>query len=254
MGSCRASRRFSALVVLLAMASTGCQLRMTVDVDVNRDGGGVLSVALTADEQLQARAGAADADPLGDLVETGATLGQGWSVRETEGEDGDRTVMLTSAFADPEEFSALAADLAEALAADEADLLEPLQVTVTEEDITVEGAAALRPTSAVRDYGLTPDKAVRLLRRSEAFEYQVVVTLPGEVLSAEGADTSGDDAQTVAWTVKPGKRVRIAATGARPGPPWARGLLGALGGGLVAGVVLWLLARRRRGGTAPPPT
>ena len=231
------------------MASTGCQLRMTVDVDVNRDGGGVLSVSLAADEELQARAEEAGADPLGDLVETGATLGQGWSVRESEGANGERTVTLTRPFADPEEFSTLTTDLAEALAADEADLLEPLQVRVTEEQVSVAGAAALRPTNAVRDYGLTPDKAVRVLRRSDAFEYRVAVTLPGEVLSAEGAEVSDADEQTVAWTVKPGKRLRIAATAVRPGPPLVRGLLGALGGGLVAAAVLWLLARRRRGRT-----
>lgn len=228
---------------MLAVASTGCQLRMAVDVDVNRDGGGELSVTLTADEELQARAAQAGADPLAALVETASALGEGWSVRQAESDNGDSSVTLTSAFADPQAFSALTEDLAEALGAQEADLLEPLDLTVAEEEITVEGAAAVKPTTAVSDYGLTPGKAVRLLRRSDAFEYRVAVTLPGEVLSAEGGQTQG---RTVTWTVEPGERVEFQASGVRPGPPWIRALLGAAGGGLVAGAILLLVTRRRR--------
>ena len=245
-GSRRPTRPFRALLVVLAVASTGCQLRLHVYVDVNRDGGGVLSVSVAADQELLDKAAAADADPLGDLVAAGEELGEGWAVSDTQEDSGDRTVTLRAPFENPEQLASLSAALSEAMAAEEADLLDPFTVTLTDETIGVEGAAQLQPTAAVKDYGWTPRRLVDLLKKSGAFEYSVAVTLPGGV-----TQTNGDQlARRVGWSVEPGERVELTASGPRPGPPWVRGLLGALGGGLVAAAVLWLLARRRRGGTA----
>lgn len=229
--------------MLLAVLATGCQLRLGVDVDVNSSGGGTLAVALSADRELLARAEQAGADPLERLATTGRELrADGWHTSDRTAEDGGRTVRLSAAFADPDEFDALAADLAGALDADEVTLLEPLRLRLDEERIRLTGAAGLRPRKAVSDYGLTGREAVRLLRESDALDYQVTVTLPGEVLETTAAEVDGS---RLTWPIRAGESVDIAAVGERPGPPLLRLLIGGLAGGLLAAAILAVVARRR---------
>lgn len=199
-------------------------------------------MAVSADSELQERAAEADADPLGELLAAGQALDRPWRVDEdTDG--GVRTVTLTAAFDDPEELVDLSAEVSEALNAEEVDLLDPFTVALTDDEVTVTGGAGLQPTRVVRDYGLTPQRAVRLLQRTDAVEYTVAVTMPGEVTSTPAP--AQDASQTVSWQIEPGERVSIEAVSARPGPPILRAVAGAAGGALVAGLVLWLVARRR---------
>jgi hypothetical protein len=206
----------AAVVAAVALLCSACQLRVAVDVDVDRHGGGTLAVALAADEELQARAAEAGADPLEELAAAAALLrGDGWRTSD-EIDEGVRTVTLSSPFDDPADFDALAGELAEALAADEAALLEPLRLRLEPDAIRLDGGAALQPTAAVADYGYRPRQVVRLLRRTAALRYDVTVTLPGEV-TATNADRR--DGSTLTWVVEPGESVTIEAAGSRPGPP-----------------------------------
>lgn len=234
---------------LLALLSTGCELGLRVDVDVDRNGRGVLAVAVTADEELLALAEQSSADPLDELVAAAEALAaEGWRVSDRTEDTGNgataRTVTLAAEFADAEEFNALSAELAETLAADEVRLLEPFTLEVTDDELVLAGAASARPRKAVRDYGLTRQEAVRLMKESEAFRYDVAVTFPGEVTEATADVPEGSS--TPVWSVAPGERVVIAATGTRPGPPILRAVAGAAAGAAAAGGVLWLVARRRR--------
>jgi hypothetical protein len=227
-----------------ALLLTGCQLDLELAVEVNRNGGGVLSVALEADGALRDRAAEADVDPLADLARSGRALApDGWRVAERDTPGGGRRVTLRREFADPAEFAIVAQQLADALAAEEVVLLDALQLTLTDDRVRVEGAAGAEPTRAVRDYGVGPRRAVALLREEEAFEYHVTVDLPGEVLSGTAG---GQEGSTLTWTIAPGERVTIAAESTRPGPPILRAVLGALGGGLLAGALLLGWSRRRR--------
>ena len=228
------------------MLSSACQLRLNVEIDVDRNGGGVLAVAVAADAELLELAEEADSDPLGDLVTAGESL-DGWRVSDGTDDDGTRTVTLSSEFADPAEFEALTAELAETLAADEVEFLEPFSMTVSEDRVSVAGAASAEPRAAVRDYGLTPNEAVRLIKRNDAFNYTLAVRMPGELTSTKPADLSVvAGSQSPAWTVEPGERLSLMVESTRPGPQWVRAALGAVAGAVVAGVVLWLFARRRR--------
>lgn len=220
----------------LVLLCASCELALDVAVEVDRDGGGHLEVALTADEDLQARADAAGADPLGDLAARGEELSeQGWAVADTIDAEGRRTVSLSAAFHEPEAFDRLAADLAGALAAPEVELLAPLTLTVEDDRLVVDGAASLEPTPAIAEHGLTPEQAVDLLRDGGAFTYTVQVALPGRVLDSTAA-VEGEDA--LRWTIQPGERVAIHAVGERPGPPvWplvVGAVVGLLAGALVA--------------------
>lgn len=230
------------LLSLAALLTTACQLRLDVAVDVNRDGGGTVSVTVGADPELLARAAEAGVDPLEGLVQTAAGLrAEGWRVSQrTQGEA--RTVTLSREFDDPAEFNAVATRLAGALAADEVTLLEPFTLAMTQDRVAIEGAAGARPRRAVRDYGLTRPAAVRLVRAEDALDYTVTVTLPGEILS-----TTADQPEEspLVWRIPVGEQVAIAAESTRPGAPVARAIIGALGGALVAGALLWLWSRRR---------
>lgn len=223
-------------LVGFVLLCAGCELALDVAVEVDRDGGGRLEVALTADEDLRARADAAGADPLGDLAATGEELSEeGWAVEDTIDADGLRTVSLSAGFDEPEAFDRLAADLAGALAAPEVELLSPLTLTVEDDRLVVDGAASLEPTPVVAEHGLTPEQAVDLLRDGGTFTYTVHVALPGQVLDSTAA-VEGEGA--LRWTVPPGERVAIHAVGERPGPPvWplvVGGVVGLLVGALVA--------------------
>lgn len=226
-----------------AVLCAGCRLGLAVDVEVDREGAGTLAVAVSADRELQELAADADADPLADLVEAGRALREGWRVGDRTDGEGTRTVRLTARFADPEEFAALTDELVGALAADEVRLVHRLALDLDEDSIAVAADVGARPTRAVRDYGLTPRRAVRLVRDAEALRYDVRVALPGEILESNGR--TAEDGRQV-WSVAPGERLEVRARSTRPGPPWLRGVLGAAAGGLLVVVALWLVARRRR--------
>lgn len=215
-----------------------------MDLDVDRNGAGTLALAVSADAELRDVADDAGADPLEELAAAGRGLGGSWRVADTSDDEGGRTVRLSTRFDDPGDLERIVDELATALNTDEVALLEDLGVAVTDDQVAVHGAVGARPTRAVRDYGVTPRRAVRLLRRSEAFTYDVRVRLPGEVLESNAA--GGSDDGPLRWSVAPGERVELRASSTRPGPPWLRAALGAGAGGMVAALVLWLLARRRR--------
>jgi hypothetical protein len=229
------------LAVVLALALSGCRLDLVVDIAVDRDGGGDLTLVLRADEALQARAQAAGIDPLADLAERAGELGSaGWRVTEENLERGAE-VRLSSGFGDAEEFNRLAAELSGALAAPEATLLEGLHLDLSEDEIVLTGAAGLVPTDAVAELGLTPGEAVELASEGEAIGYEVRVTMPAAVTAATATRADGE---VLVWEIAPGERVDVRAAGERPAPPVWPLVLGAMLG-LVAVAVLLALRRRR---------
>ena len=231
------------VLVGIALACAGCELHLAVDAAFDRDGGGRLEIALAADEELRERARAGGADPLGELTAVGQELGGGWEVADTTGEDGMRTVALSSTFDGPDEWERVTGELSRALSAPEVDLLGPLTVDVDADRILVEGSAGLRPSDAVGELGLQPGEAVALLRDEVDVSYTVRVSLPGEVL---GTTADERDGPVLTWTVEPGEEAVIRAVGDRPDAPvWplaAGGVIGLLG----ASLLLQCVARRRR--------
>lgn len=216
------------LLVLLLLA-TGCQAALGLQIRLAADGGGVVTLALSVDDELGEQLRAAGADPLGDLARLGATLDdEGWRVTDVTGQDGGREVSLEAPFADAEAFNRLAGDLVAALDAPEASLLEDLRLAVDEERIRLVGVAALQPGPAVEDLGLEGDDAVELLRDTDAFRYEITVFLPGEVLDTTAAEPA---VVPLTWQVEPGERVTLLAEGDRPASvPWIPLVAGGVGG------------------------
>jgi hypothetical protein len=235
------------LTVVLAVLLAGCEVGLDVGVDVERDGSGTLSVALRADREAQDAAVQGGGDPLGVFADAVAALeGQGWRADDETLPDGTRAVTLSRGFADPAELERLSGELAEALAAPEGRLLEPLRMVVGEETVRVEGAAAVQPGPAVADLGLTPESVTALLREQGAFDYTVGVRLPDpeRVLTANATRTDPDG--RLVWQVAPGEAVTVTAEGVRPRFPWL--LVGAAAAAalLLLALAAVLLTRRRR--------
>lgn len=226
--------------LLLAVLTTGCRVDLDVAVDVDRNGGGAVEITMTADAEAVRAAEDAGADPLDTLA--GAARQQRWRVRERRVDGGGRAVAVSTEFSDPAAFEALARDLDDALSTAEVDLLEPFTLAVTDDEVRLRGAAGLVPGEGVRDFGVSRRRAVRMLRNDDAFGYTVTVDLPGDVVES---NATAADASTLQWRVQPGERVTVSAVGTRPGPPVVRAVVGATAGALVAGAVLWLIARGR---------
>lgn len=223
------------------LAVTGCRLDLDVAVSVDRGGGGTLAFTLGADAELLARAEEAGASPLEELAGAVREL-DGWRVAERADDDGGRAVALTARFGGPEEFEALVTEVAEALAAPEATLLEPMSLEVSAEEIRLRGAAGLVPTEQVTELGLLPDDAVRVVAEQDAVRYTVRVTMPGEIVDTNATEQDGS---TAVWRIEPGERVALDVTGERPPsllPIVLGGLVGALS--MVGALVL---VRRRSG-------
>lgn len=244
--------------LLLAVLATGCQLSLDVGVTVDRDGSGRLELRVAADEALVEQTRAAEAAPLDILTDRREDLeAAGWEVTETAPPDGGRAVELASAFADPGAFEALTADLAGALAGPELRLLEPFELTVTDDRVVLEGRASLVPTDAVAELGLSREEAIAWLSGEQGapdgaadagMSYQVTATLPGEIVATTATQRNG---RTLSWSVPPGEEVGIRAVSRRPEPPrwplWAGALAGAAAAG--AGLGVWRFRARSRAST-----
>lgn len=243
----RALRR-AGVLLLCAVVLAGCRLDAAVSLVVDRDGAGSLALRLVADQELVARADAAGVDPFAPLRELQVP---GWSVADGDRDDGGREVTLRARFDDPDELAALSADLAAALDAPEARLLEPFAVELTSDTVAVSGGAGLVPTDVVAELGLTPDAAVAAL--ADSVDYRVRVSLPGEVLEAPGGRV---EEREVTWQVPAGEQVAVAAVSQRPPPWWLWPAVVAGALLVVAALVLWRWRRRRprrRGAHAASP-
>jgi hypothetical protein len=227
-----------ALVVLSA-----CEAQLTIDITVAEGGTGELRLELTADEALEAAAAAAGADPLGALTAAGGDLAaEGWVVTERPTADGGRAVTLAAAFDDPADFDALAAAVADALAAPEVRLVERLTLEQDGALLRLEGVVGAVPGPAVADYGLEPDEAVALLAAHEAFALHVRATLPGEIVET----TASDNEVPLVWTAAPGERVTVHAVAEQPGPWWRHAAVLAAVALVMLALLTGALALRRR--------
>jgi hypothetical protein len=202
------------VVAAVALVCGGCRLSVAVDVDVDSGGGGELAVVVGADTDLLGRAAAAGARPLEDVEKVGRQLApDGWRTTVQATEDGGRRVTIVTRFEDPHELEALTTDLADALAAPELRPLEPLRLEMTSGRVALDGEASLVFSDAVAEQGVTADEAARLV--GDVVDYQVRVTLPGEVLETSAPRRDG---ATLVWPVPAGEEVRVLAVGERPRP------------------------------------
>src|SRR5688572_11492016 len=98
------------LWLVLCLGLAACELRLDVQAELRRSGGGTLAVALEADSELLSEARGAGVDPLQAVADAGADL-EGWTVTESEDDEGFREVRLQGTFNDEAAFEQASAEL-----------------------------------------------------------------------------------------------------------------------------------------------
>lgn len=259
----RRRRRAATLaVVVAALVLSACRVDVAVDVAMQPDGSGTLSVTLTADAEVIAQAGGLDRDLRLDDLESA-----GWTTPGvTDTPDGGGQLVLTHTFRAPEELSALLASLngtqgplrSVAFARE----VEPhaVRFTISGAGQVIDGLASFADADLVDVVGATPYAADVLdagLAPSEAVHVAIAVSLPGTVDGTTGTRTD----HGVEWIVPmDGTPIDLATTAT-----WSRDAGGGrafLAAGLQVLFVAWLglvglglvavvAARRRRRRLAP---
>lgn len=240
-------RRHLLVVLLLAALAGGCRLDVALDVAVDRNGGGTVTVVVGADPAALAAADTAGVDPLARLATQARERGDGrWQVSERNRDDGGREVRLQVTAADPDALRQVTVQLTRTLNGPELRVLDPLAVSVTDDQIRIDGGAALLVGDAATDTaGRSPEEATALL--AEVVEYEIRVRLPGPLIDSNADRVEGtEDAPVLVWAVPAGQEQRLRAVAQRPTAPWPV-LAGAAAAGALVALLLVVARRQVRG-------
>ena len=244
--------RGALIALVLVVATTACQVDVTVRTTIGRDGSGDFSLSFNVDKELVDLARNTGEDPFASLGDLSADLrAKGWRVtRTTPG--GGLSVAIERRFTSPEDLNA-------ALAALEREPSGPARgffhVTVSRSEgffraeTSFDGTIDLSTDRLLSESDL-PEATKNTLRpiveqaAGEFLTFMVRVELPGKA-----SGTSGDPKEvrggTVTWTPSLGKRVTLTASSSAYRSIGIV-ILGAAVLFLFALVVLLLRARRRR--------
>jgi hypothetical protein len=264
-------RRLPAVLCLVGvLVLTGCRIDVTVEVTMEENGSGELTVTVVADPEVVAAApGLATDVRVDDLVTAG------WRTDgATATPDGGLQLVLTRGFRTPEQATALLSSLngpsgpLQAILIERAASLREVTFSVRGSGSTDGGLDAFTDADLLAAVGGTPyaeQIAAAGATADEVLGVRLQLSLPGEITSTTGteldlpagAGEDGDaDRSAVEWTVAlDGTTTAIEATSTRSLErggvwPWlANGLLVLLVAWIVVSVVLVLLvarARRRR--------
>ncbi len=236
------------LLLLLAVASTGCRLDVSAVIDVAADGSADVELAVELDEDLLEELDRLGVDPTAELAAVPAPR---WEVERRAGGDGGLTVTLHRSFDDAAHLGPQLRELTAGLADDDPAFDLDLDIEVDADGASVvEGRARLQgPADAGvavdgDPVGPGPDELAEQV--ADAVEAAVTLRLPGAVAT----DTAGAvDGRSVTWQLGVDEEVEIAATGQPPATQlplgWVTAGLAAVAAAVVA-VVAVVGVRRRR--------
>ena len=242
-----------------ALALTACRLDVTVDVEIEPDGTGVVTMVATADAELVEQVpGIADDLRLDDAV------ANGWSVDgPTETDDGGLTITLTHPVHSADELANVLNSIGpplDGMAAARTPDPESEQTTnaIDGRLVLTDGYASFADADLIEAVGGVPfqeELEASGLAPDEAMSFTYRVSLPGELVSAEtGVEVGGD---TIEWNAPlDGSEVNVlvqtvqrpAGEGASWAEPVATVALVALGAWVVlaTGFVVFVAVARRR--------
>lgn len=242
----RRPRRLGALVAVLAVLASACQVRVGAEVAVGRDGDGRLAVTIALDEELLASLDADDLDPFAGLE----ALPEPWSL-ERGAADGGEAVTVSAPFEDPSGLAQRVADLQDGLDDEDPILLDDLALEVADDgSATFSGLAGFRPPSSTGFDGegvvaFDGDALAALLeeRGDEVMRIDLRVTLPGPIVDGNADEVDG---ATATWQLPTTELVQVRAVGDPPVDRTWWVVAGAAVLGLLLGVVVTGMVRRRR--------
>jgi hypothetical protein len=233
----------AASLVALALVLAGCRLDVVTEIDLDRAGGGQLSISVRIDGATLRELERLGVDPGADLA---AALDPtaGWRTERVSDADGGLTTTLRREFADPAELVALLAALSEGLSADDPGLRADLAVvTGTRGAIGLSGTLGLSApaTSGVLIDGepIGPAGDALLALTQEAVRAVLIVRTPGPITVTD-ADRPG--ARQAEWDLPVGS---VRAVSLSAGPARSRSLPGVVALLAVLAVGGWWWRRRK---------
>lgn len=238
----RAGARWVAAVAALLLVA-GCELRVTTEVAVDRDGSGRVGLGFALDDEMLAELDAVGVDPAAELTAAVAAT-SGWEVARDAAADG-LTVTATTTAADPAAITDALRELTAGLSEDDPAVEVDLALDVDDEGAaTVRGTARLRPPAGPGVIDGDDDRDRMLALTREAVDASLVVTLPGRILDHDADDLDG---RTLTWQLPADGTVTLEASAAAPGPFTPQRIAALVGAMLVllaAGGVVWVWRRR----------
>lgn len=240
----------AAVLAGAAVLVAACELEVTADVALERDGRGSVAVTFAFDEAMLSALDAAAVDPTAELAAAAAGT-DGWELARTATAAGGLEVTVTHVAADPDALASALAELSAGLTADDPALVVDLDLDVDEDGATaVAGQVALRPPAgpgllAGPEQPDVPDAERMRALTAEHVSAALTVTLPARASSADGDELDG---RTVRWVLEPDQPRTVTARASAPGPFTVERVAVALAGLLlvvaVAGTT-WAWRRRR---------
>jgi hypothetical protein len=184
------------LLAVCAIVLGACRLDVSVDVAMEPDGTGVVTLVATADQELVAQV----PDLVDDLRLDDATA-NGWVVEgPTDAEGGWLTITMTHAFTSPDELAnvlnSIGPPLTRMAAARTSDATtEQTTNAINGELVLADGFASFADADLLAAVGGLPfgaEIAASGLAPSDAMSFTFRVDLPGELISAETGTEVGD--------------------------------------------------------------
>lgn len=221
---------------------------MVTTAELERDGSGVLSLAVRLDDALLTELDELAIDPTLEVTALAADLPE-WDLDRTVDDEAAITITLTREFVDASEMGPALRELSDGLADDDPALLFDVDLTVAEDGSAVlDGEVAFRPPATagaeVDGEVLGPSTEELAILTAEVVHPRLDVSLPGPI---EAHDADQVDGRTLSWEIPVDEARSVSATSAAPGiyeQPW---VWAAVTAAFALALIVWLVVRRRRG-------
>lgn len=226
---------------------SGCRLDLATTAELERDGSGVLALAITLDDALLTELDELAIDPTLEVTALAAELPE-WDLDRTVDDDDAITLTLTREFVDASDMGPALRELSDGLADDDPALLFDVDLAVAEDgSAELDGEVALRPPATAgaeldgEVLGPSADELAALT--AEVVHPRFDVWLPGPI---EAHDADRVDGRTLSWEIPVDAARAVSATSAAPGiheQPW---VWVAVAAAFALALAAWLIVRRRR--------
>jgi len=253
--------RAAVLAALLVVATSACQLDVSMRAAVRRDGSGTFSIRFAMDKELVDIARTLSDDPLKALTTLPPDLtSSGWRIRR-DSAGGGLTITVERPFTGPDDLNKAIVSLRTSLANQQGPTARFFDMKVSRSSgflrssTSVSGTIDLTSNGLLGRSGLAPATQRQLQslldqQASQFFRFTLDVSLPGGVSHAKGGEPQVRSGRAE-WLPQLGKTLRFEASSSAYNPA-----ITIVGGALALAIALFAviaIRRRRTPATSPGP-